>query len=107
MKRINLKGVTAETVISIVLQIIAVANMGLQMFGYETLPIDNVAVSNIISIIFTIVISAWNTWKNRNLTKPSQTAQQITDMIKNGEVLVDEVQNVIDDFKNKYAESQG
>ena len=48
-----------------------------------------------------IEVRAWNTWKNRNLTKASQEAQQITDMIKNGEVMVDEIVEVIQGFKDR------
>lgn len=101
MKKLNLKGITSEAVISIILQIIAVVNMALQMFGFDTLPISNENVTVIISLLFTIVITAWNTWKNRNLTKASQEAQQITDMIKNGEVMVDEIVEVIQGFKDR------
>lgn len=99
MKKLNLKGVTAEAVTGIVLQILSVVNAGLVMFGYDILPIDNTVVTNIISLLFVIITAIWNTWKNRNLTKPSQTAQQITDMIKNGEILIDQVEYVIDQFK--------
>lgn len=101
MKKLNLKGITSEAVISIILQIIAVVNMALQMFGFDTLPISNENVTVIISLLFTIIITAWNTWKNRNLTKASQEAQQITDMIKNGEVMVDEIVEVIQGFKDR------
>ena len=101
MKKLNLKGVTSEAVISIILQIIAVVNMALQMFGFDILPISNENVTVIISLLFTIIITAWNTWKNRNLTKASQEAQQITDMIKNGEVMVDEIVEVIQGFKDR------
>ena len=103
MKKLNWRGVTAEAVTGIILQILAVINAGLVMFGYDVLPIDNTVVTNIISLLFVIVTAIWNTWKNRNLTKPSQTAQQITDMIKNGEVLVDQVEYIIDQFKNKHS----
>ena len=101
MKKLNLKGITSEAVISIILQIIAVVNMALQMIGFDTLPISNENVTVIISLLFTIIITAWNTWKNRNLTKASQEAQQITDMIKNGEVMVDEIVEVIQGFKDR------
>lgn len=102
MNGINLKGVTAESVTSILLQVLALINAGLEMFGYHILPIDNSDISAIVSLIFAIVISAYNTWKNRNLTKASQKAQEITDMIKSGEVLIEQVDYVIEQFKKDY-----
>lgn len=99
MKKINLKGITAEAVTGILLLILALVNATLQMFGYNVLPIDNAAVTNVVSIVFLIVTAAWNTWKNRNISTASQTAQEITNMIKNGEILVDQVEDIIDKFK--------
>ena len=41
----------------------------------------------------------WNTYKNRNISTASQTAQQITDAIKNGEILVEDVNELINKCK--------
>ena len=76
-------------------------NAVLQMFGMNVLPIQNDDISNIISVIFLIVTAAWNTWKNRNFTKASQEAQALTDMIKNGEILIDQIEDVIQKFKDE------
>ncbi len=95
MNKINLKGVTAEAVTNIIILLIALVNAGLQMFGVNTLPIENAEVSNIISIIFLIATSLWNTWKNRNITSASQMAQNVTDAIKQGEILESDVRNLL------------
>lgn len=100
MKKINLKGVTAEAVTGIALLVLALINAVLQMFGMNVLPIQNDDISNIVSVIFLIVTAAWNTWKNRNFTKASQEAQALTDMIKNGEILIDQIEDVIQKFKD-------
>lgn len=100
MKKLNLKGVTAEAVTGIALLVLALINAVLQMFGMNVLPIQNDDISNIVSVIFLIVTAAWNTWKNRNFTKASQEAQALTDMIKNGEVLIDQIEDVIQKFKD-------
>lgn len=99
MKKLNLKGVTAEAVTGIALLVLALINAVLQMFGMNVLPIQNDDISNIVSVIFLIVTAAWNTWKNRNFTKASQEAQALTDMIKNGEILIDQIEDVIQKFK--------
>ena len=101
MNKINLKGVTKEAVAGILILLVALINAILQMFGIETLPINNEEVSTIISTIFLIVTALYNTWKNRNLTTASQSAQEITNAIKNGEILVEDVEVLINKIKNK------
>ena len=101
MKKLNLKGVTAEAVTGIALLVLALINAVLQMFGMNVLPIQNDDISNIVSVIFLIVTAAWNTWKNRNFTKASQEAQALTDMIKNGDILIDQIEDVIQKFKDE------
>ena len=99
MKNINLKGVNAETVTGVLILLVALVNAVLQMFGFNTLPIENGEISEIVSTVFLIVTAIWNTYKNRNISTASQTAQQITDAIKNGEILVEDVNELINKCK--------
>jgi SPP1 family holin len=99
MNKINLKGVNKEAITGILILLLALVNATLQMFGIETLPINNEEVSAIISTVFLIVTALYNTWKNRNLTTASQTAQNITDAIKNGEILADDIMFIMDKVK--------
>ena len=99
MKNINLKGVNAETVTGVLILLVALVNAVLQMFGFNTLPIENGEISEIVSTVFLIITVLWNTWKNRNISTASQTAQQITDAIKNGEILVEDVNELINKCK--------
>ena len=99
MKKINLKGVTTEAVTGILILLLALVNATLQMFEINTLPIENEEVTNIVSTVFLIATALWNTWKNRNITTASQVAQNITDSIKNGELLVDDVDKLIKKIK--------
>ena len=99
MNKINLKGITAETVTGILILLLALINATLQMFGINTLPIENDEVTNIVSTVFLITTALWNTWKNRNITTASQIAQNITDSIKNGEVLADDIDELIKKIK--------
>ena len=100
MKNINLKGVTAEAVTGVLVLLVALVNAVLQMFGINTLPIENEEVINIVSTVFLVATALWNTYKNRNISTASQTAQQITDAIKNGEILVEDVQELLDKIHN-------
>ena len=99
MKNINLKGVNAETVTGVLILLVALVNAVLQMFGINTLPIENEEVSNIVSTVFLIVTAIWNTWKNRNITTISQEMQVLTNAVKNGEVLEEEIQELISKIK--------
>ena len=100
MKNINLKGVNAETVTGVLILLVALVNAVLQMFGINTLPIENGEISEIVSTVFLIVTVLWNTWKNRNISTASQTAQQITNAIKSGEILVEDVNELINKCKS-------
>lgn len=99
MSKVNIKGITAETVTGVFILLVALVNAVLQMFGINTLPIEDGEISNIISTIFLIVTTLWNTWKNRNLTTASQISQSITDAIKNGEILENDAKALIDKIK--------
>ena len=99
MKNINLKGVNAETVTGVLILLVALINAVLQMFGINTLPIENEEVTNIVSTVFLIATALWNTYKNRNISTASQTAQQITDAIKSGEILVEDVNALLNKCK--------
>lgn len=99
MNKINLKGVTSEAVTGVLILLVSLVNAILQMFGINVLPIENEEVSNIVSVVFLIGTTLWNTWKNRNFSSAAQIAQSITDSIKNGEILEDEVKQMIDKIK--------
>ena len=100
MKNINLKGVNAETVTGVLILLVALINAILQMFGFNTIPIADSDVSEVISTVFLIGTTLYNVYKNRNITVASQTAQQITNAIKNGEILVEDVQELLDKIHN-------
>ena len=99
MKNINLKGVTAEAVTGVLVLLVALVNAVLQMFGINTLPIENGEVSEIVSTVFLIDTTLYNVDKNRNITVASQKAQQVTDAIKAGEILVEDVDTLLSKCK--------
>ena len=99
MKNLNLKGITKEALIGVALLILSLVNAILQMFGLNTLPITNDQISEIVSTGFLIVMVFYNTYKNRNVTKASQKAQEVTDAIKNGELLIEDIDKILADLK--------
>lgn len=99
MKKINLKGITPEAITRIVVLLIALINAVLQIFGINVIPITNDEVSEIVSIVFLIVMTLYNTYKNFNVTPASQIAQNITDSIKNGELVAEDIEEILKKIK--------
>lgn len=99
MKKINIKGITAEAVTGVLVLLVALINAVLQMLGYNILPIADDSISNIVSIIFLIITTLYNTYKNRNVSTASQVAQNVTDAIKNGELLIEDVSTLLEKCK--------
>lgn len=103
MSKINLKGLTKENFVTLGLTILALINAGLRICGFDTLPISNDDIANSFSIIFLIATTIWGIYKNFNTTPASQIGQKITDAIKNGEILIDQVEEMLDKLKNEYS----
>lgn len=101
MNKPNLKGVTPENTVGILMLVIALVNAVLQMFGYHTLPIKESDVSETVSAVFLILTTLYNMYKNRNFTTASQKAQEITNAIKSGELLISDVDNILRNCKNR------
>lgn len=99
MNKINLKGITSEAITNVFILVIALINAILQMLGINTLPIESEEISAIISGVFLVGTALWNTWKNRNVTTVAQEVQQIADAVKNGELLIEDVQALISKVK--------
>lgn len=99
MNRINLRGITSEAVTGIFILLVALINATLQMLGINMLPIEDAEISVIVSTLFLALTALWNTWKNRNLSSASQIAQNITDAIKNGEMLENDIKELLNKIK--------
>lgn len=99
MKKLNIKGLTPSSITTVVVLIIALINAILQIFGINTIPITDDEVSEIVSIVFLIVTSLYSTYKNFNVTPASQVAQNITDAIKNGEIVAEDIEELLGKIK--------
>lgn len=99
MKKLNLKGLTPSSITTVVVLLIALINAVLQIFGINTIPVTNDEVSEIVSILFLIVTSLYSTYKNFNVTPASQVAQNITDAIKNGELVAEDIDEILKKIK--------
>lgn len=98
---VNLKGINKSSVIGVIVLALALTNAILQMFGLKILPISNDDVNTVVSGLWVVLSSAYSTYKNFNTSTASQTAQQITDAIKNGEILEEDIDAIIENAKRK------
>ena len=90
-----------EVIISAVAQVLALVNLVLSAMGKSPLPISSETVSLIIGGAIALGISAWNYWKNHNITTASQKGQEIVDLIKQGKVELEQIEDVIDMLKKE------
>lgn len=95
MKKININGITSEAVIGVLVLLVALINAVLQMFGYNTIPIADADISEIVSSVFLVVAAIYNAYKNRNTSSASQKAQEVTNALKNGELLFEQVDELL------------
>ena len=68
--------VSVDTICRTVLLIIALINAGLEMTGHSIIPIDDEQITQIISLVFTVVASLTAWWKNNSFTKNAIKADE-------------------------------
>ena len=97
--KINLKGISKQNIITLLVLILALTNSILSMCGVKVLPITNDDINNIVSAIFLVGSALYSTYKNFNVSTAAQTAQTLCDAIKQGAVVIDEVTNLVELMK--------
>ena len=63
-------------IIRLIVQVVLVANMALTLAGKNQIPLDETALTEWLTIAATGVSSIWVWWKNNNVTKSAQYAQE-------------------------------
>ena len=106
MGNFNIKGLTPKSVGGVLILLLALINAILQIFGYQPVQIGNDEIYEVVSTLFLIGASAYTTYNNFNVTPASQTAQELTDAIKNGEILIAEVDDLLEKVKESQKESE-
>lgn len=72
-KKINIK-CTKATAIRTVLLIVALINNCLVLFGHSVLPFNEEAITQVVSAVFTGVMSLMTWWKNNSFTEAAHKA---------------------------------
>lgn len=97
--KINLKGISKQNIITLLVLILALTNSILSMCGVKVLPITNDDINNIVSAVFLIGSALYSTYKNFNISTAAQTAQTLCDAIKQGAIVIDEVTDLVELMK--------
>ena len=74
-----------ETIIRTIILAIALINQILTSFGKGILPIEDEAITQLISAIFTVCTSVWAWWKNNSITPEAIAADEYMKELKSNE----------------------
>lgn len=81
-----MSNVKIETIVRTIVLIFALANQGLAIFGKEALPFTEDQVYQAVTLIVTLIATAWAWWKNNSFTKNAIEADKVLDQLKSEEV---------------------
>lgn len=76
--------ISKGTIIRTVCLLLALINITLETFGKRVIPIDDEQVSEVISVIFTIVTSLTAAWKNNSFTEEAIKADEYLKELREG-----------------------
>lgn len=74
--------VKTETIVRLIVLLIALINQTLTAIGKSPLPFDNEMVTELVSIVITIAAAAWAWWKNNSFTHAALEADEVLRKIK-------------------------
>lgn len=80
----NFSGVSMQTWVRIVaLLVILVNQVSISFFKFQLLPFSDEQVYEGVSVLLTILVSFWTTWKNNSFSKEAQDADLYLNKLKN------------------------
>lgn len=74
--------ITKETIIRTIILVVALINQILVMTGHSILPFTDEFIAELVSTIFTVVVSIIAWWKNNSFTKEAVAADKIMKALK-------------------------
>ena len=74
----NLNGVTKSTWVRLISMLLVFVNLiSRELFNFELLPFDDAEINDGVSVLLTVVIATWGTWKNNSVTTKAQEADKV------------------------------
>jgi SPP1 family holin len=77
MRKLNLRGVSAQTCVRTTVLIIALLNQALVVFGITKTEVELETWTQYVSYAFTVITAVWSWWKNNSFTLKAQEADHI------------------------------
>ena len=74
MEKVNVK---IGTIIRTVILVLALVNQALTIAGKSPLPVSDEQVTELLSMLFTVVASLWSWWKNNSFTRAAIVADEM------------------------------
>lgn len=71
-----------QAIIRLITLLVLLANEALILFGKNPLPYSEEQIYEIISTFILVVAAIWSWWKNNNITKSAQIAQEYLNGLK-------------------------
>lgn len=79
-----MKNIKIDTVIRTICLVLALVNQGLTMAGVSPLPIEDEQVTELVTLLCTVVAAVWAWWKNNSFTPAAIMADEVMHDIKAG-----------------------
>lgn len=72
----------SKAIIALVILVLTLVNSGLQLAGYDTIPINNEKVELVLTLVSSAGASVYAWWKNQNVTKEAVQSQEYLNELK-------------------------
>lgn len=97
----TLSGVSVSTWVVLATIILAVVNAILTITGHNPIEVSNDQLFQFVSWTLVFASIGYGIWKNMSITKSAQTADEVLKLLKQGLVTVAEVQQYVQQVKEK------
>ena len=101
MKKVDLTNLNPQAVTTFIVTALAVVNMILRLCGWEQVFIPDDQIYDLVSSVFLIGSMMATAYKNFNVTSAAVKAQEITDMLKEGTLLIEDVDKMIQSIRER------
>lgn len=100
LEQINVKDIKASTYVSAVVLIFTMVNYVLNIMGKPVININENEIAAWVTAIVGVVGIIYSWYKNQSITKPAQVADDVMQILKDGKITLEE----LEDFVAKYSE---
>lgn len=80
-----------KAIIRLIVMVVLMVNMGLTVAGKNPIPLDENALTEWLTVAAAGISAVYSWWKNNNVTKQAQQAQEVLNELKTGKTEESEV----------------